>query len=57
MAVRIEEKPTYRVIIKDPKGEVIHDKKISADQIDKSNFTKVHKLKAVLNILSKPGGI
>ena len=49
-----EEKLFYRVLIKDPKGEIIHDRKIPADQIDKSNFTKVHKLKAVLNILSKP---
>ena len=52
MAVRVEEKPIYKVVIKDPKGEVIHDKEIPADQIDKSNFTKIHKLKAVLNILS-----
>jgi hypothetical protein len=43
----------YTLIIMDSDGEVIHKKAVKVDLIDKANFTKHHKVKALLNILSK----
>ena len=46
---------SYKITIEDPKGEIIYNKSIPASHIDKTNFTKIHKLKAILNLLSKMG--
>jgi hypothetical protein len=46
---------SYKITIEDPKGEIIYNKSIPTSYIDKTNFTRIHKLKAILNILSKMG--
>jgi len=49
-----EEKPKgYTMVITDPDGKEMIRKFAPAKIIDQANFTKVHKVKALLNIFSK----
>lgn len=43
----------YTLVITNSKGEEIHRKVVPAKQIDEANFTKVHIVKALLNVMSK----
>jgi|TARA_R110000765_G_scaffold207302_1_gene312386 hypothetical protein len=53
MAKTLDKEKVYTLIILGPDGEEVHRKSIPAEIIDETNFTKHHKVKALLNILSK----
>jgi len=40
-------------VITGPDGEEIHRREVPVEAIDTANFTKVHKVKALLNVMSK----
>jgi hypothetical protein len=54
MAKTIENAPrAYVVVIKDPDGNIMHEKLIPEKMVDSVNLTKHHKLKAIMNLVAK----